>query len=318
MKILYLGAYPRSGSTLLSRVLGEADGAICIGETRYLWDRGLINNVDCGCGAPFRTCAFWQAVGQEAFGGWERLDARELCELDRRTNLPQMLPFHFAPTLKPGMKSMIARYTDVLASLYAAIAQVSGARLIVEMSKDPTFACLLRRMPAADVRVVHLIRDSRAVAHSWTRRRRMPSPIGAQEFMSRSTPTHAAIRWLAWNGGFHMLHGAGFPYLKLRYESFVRAPRPALARLSAFAGEDLLPGEAQLQAHAVRLGAHHIFSGNPMRAHLGWVALELDEEWQTGLAAGDRAKVTAMTLPLLAAYGYPLSGKRIGARARAG
>jgi hypothetical protein len=305
MKILYVGGYPRSGSTLLSRVLGEPASSICIGETRFLWSRGLLNDVDCGCGVPFRACEFWSAVAEEAFGGWDRVDPEALSELDRRTNLPQTLPLHFAPRLKPGFASMLDQYARVLARLYGAIATVSGARVIVEMSKDPTFACLLRRIPGADVRIVHLVRDSRAVAYSWTRRRRMPSPIGAQEFMSRSTPAETALRWAAWNCGFHVLRAAGFPYLKLPYEQFVADPAGALQRLGDLAGEQF--DATRIADGAIELGDHHIFSGNPMRASTGRVAIRRDDEWRRSLAARDRRRVTAMTWPLLLAYGYPLS-----------
>ena len=304
MRILYLGGYPRSGSTLLSRVLGEPDRSICVGETRYLWGRGLVHNVSCGCGEPFLSCAFWGAVGEEAFGGWGNVDARRMEQLDTFTNLPQRLPLHAAPGLRRGMSARIDEYVPVLERLYRAIGKVSGAELIVEMSKDPTFAWLLRRIDGSDVRVVHLVRDSRAVAYSWTRTRRMPSPIGEQQFMPRSTPTETAVRWLAWNGGFHMLRAAGFPYLKLRYESFVDEPELALRRLGEFAGTSLLPADSRLRGRQVNLGSHHIFSGNPMRTRSGWVEIDGDDEWRTGLPDAERTKVTALTAPLLAAYGY--------------
>ena len=208
VKILYVGGYARSGSTLLSRVLGESPGMVCVGETRYLWSRGLLNNVDCGCGVPFRSCPFWSAVGEEAFGGWDQVDAEQLSEVDRVTNLPQALPLHWAPWLRRGMRETIGDYTATLTKLYAAIARVTGAKMIVDESKDATFACLLRRMPDSDVRVVHLVRDSRAVAYSWARRRRMPSPIGGQVFMPQAGPIETATKWLAWNTSLKLCRGA--------------------------------------------------------------------------------------------------------------
>lgn len=305
VKILYVGGYARSGSTLISRVLGEPEGMICVGETRFLWSRGLINNVDCGCGQPFRSCPFWSAVGHEAFGGWDRVDAEHLTEIDRVTNLPQALPFHWAPWLRPGMTGKIREYVDYLAALYVAIARVSGAKMIIEMSKDPTFACLLRRIPGSDVRVVHLVRDSRAVAYSWTRKRRMPSPIGDQVFMPQSSPTETAIKWLAWNVGCYVLSAARLPYLRFTYEDFVADPPAMLNKLSGFTDEALVPSESHLRDKEVNLGDHHIFSGNPMRASTGWMPVRIDNEWQTQLPSADFAKVTALTWPLLRLNRYP-------------
>jgi hypothetical protein len=56
----------------------------------------------------------------------------------------------------------------------------------------------------------------------------------------------------------------------------------------------------------VKLGEHHIFSGNPMRSSFGWTRLSADTEWQSQMPLAQFAKVTAITLPLLRLYGYPL------------
>src|ERR1700683_2101630 len=183
VKILYIGGYGRSGSTLLGRILGESPRAMCVGETRYVWSRGLIDNVACGCWQPFRSCPFWcaggevpfvYAVGEEAFGGWDHVTAEQYTEIDRVTNLMAALPFYLAPRLRPRLRDAINEYVRSLTSLYGAISRVSEGKTIVEISKDPTFASLLMRMQGPDVRILHLVRDSRAVAYSWPRKRRGP------------------------------------------------------------------------------------------------------------------------------------------------
>ncbi len=320
LKIIYVGGYARSGSTLLGRVLGEPQGMVCVGETRFLWSRGLINNVGCGCGQPFRSCPFWSAVGEEAFGGWDRVDAEEMTELDRVTNLPQALPLYWAPWLRPGMDKKIEDYVEILAKLYGAIKRVSGAEVIIEISKDPTLACLLTRMPNSDIRVIHLVRDSRAVAYSWTRKRRMPSPIGDEEFMSRASPTETAIKWSAWNVGCYVLRATRFRYKKVKYEDFVADPRSTVDALSAFAQEEIIASGTRLRGTEVNLGDHHIFSGNPMRARTGWMPIRLDTEWQTRLSPAQFAMVTAITWPLLRVNGYPTvpAGRRSHGEATGG
>jgi hypothetical protein len=42
--VLYVAGTGRSGSTLLARVLGEADGFVAAGELRYVWQRGLVED----------------------------------------------------------------------------------------------------------------------------------------------------------------------------------------------------------------------------------------------------------------------------------
>jgi len=305
-KVLYVGGFGRSGSTLIGRVLGEAPGAVCLGETRYVWGRGLLHNVQCGCGQPFRSCPFWSSVGEEAFGGWETIDLDRLVEIDYKILLLRTLPIHWMPWLRPGFSDAIDEYVALLTKLYAAIGRVSGARTIVDTSKDPNFAFMLMRIRGCDVRSIHLVRDSRAVAYSWTRSKQMPSPIGEQTFLDQFKPSEIAPRWLVWNAALRALALRNSRYTRIHYEKFVAEPRATLQKLAEFADEPLLLPESQLTDEKVNLGDHHMFSGNPMRASTGWVTMGLDDEWQTKMPTSQFAEVTAITLPQLALYGYPI------------
>jgi hypothetical protein len=316
VKVVFIGGYSRSGSTLLSRALGEAPGSICVGETRFLWSRGLIDNVQCGCGVPFRSCEFWRSVGEHAFGGWDRVDAPAMAAIDWRTNRYLSLPVHLFPRLRPGIGGALAHYAGQLALLYDAIARVSGACTIIDTSKDPTFASLLMRVENVDLRVVHLVRDSRAVAYSWTRRRRLVSPIAGEEFMPRYAPASTAGKWLAWNIACQLLSLAPAPFLSLTYERFVASPRRVLEELSGFAGVDLTLSDSQLDDRSVALGDHHIFSGNPMRTRTGRLAIQLDTEWRSAMPSRQRLSATAISWPLLLRYGYGLRTSK-GAEASA-
>jgi hypothetical protein len=303
-KIVYIGGTGRSGSTLVGRVLGEAPGAICIGETRYLWSRGLIHDVGCGCGESFRSCSFWTDVGNEAFGGWATVDAQRMVELDRLTVRLRSLPLHWCRAHWRGFGRAAEEYVAALRALYAAIAAVSGARMVVDMSKEPNFALLLARMPRSDVRIVHLVRDSRAVAYSWTRRKPLPSPIGQERFMPQFRPTDIATRWLFWNAAFDALARRHPRSKRICYETFVAAPRQTLSALGAFLEEPRVQTLSALGDDRVTLGGHHMFSGNPMRADTGEVRMRLDDEWQWMMPSAQLAKVTAITWPQLRRYGY--------------
>src|SRR6185312_11260354 len=74
-RILSIAGAGRSGSTLLAMLLGGLPGCTAVGELRHIWERGVIANRLCGCGEPFHECPFWTAVGREAFGGWDAVDA---------------------------------------------------------------------------------------------------------------------------------------------------------------------------------------------------------------------------------------------------
>jgi hypothetical protein len=123
--------------------------------------------------------------------------------------------------------------------------------------------------------------------------------------MGQFNPTKTAAMWMIWNAAFHALSAGRVPYLRLTYESFVADPRRALQELTAFSDEALVLSDTQLTDTEVKLGSHHIFSGNPMRTTTGWLPILPDSEWQTQLATAEFAKITAITWPLLRLYGYP-------------
>jgi hypothetical protein len=306
-KLLFVGGQSRSGSTLLGRALGEAEGSVCVGETGFLVTRGLVENVQCGCGRPFRDCAFWSAVGDEAFAGWDRVDLARLVEIDRLASRFPTLPFEWSVRSRAKSLTSVDHYVSWLNRLYSAIAEVSGATVVVETSKAPWFASILMRMPDCDVRLLHLVRDSRAVAYSWTRRTAAPSPAGEEKPMPRFRPADTAKQWVLSNASLHLLARRASAYTNVNYESFVTHPHQALRELSAFAGCSLGLPQTQLTNDAIRLGDHHIFSGNPMRWTSGWQQMRVDEEWRTALPAREFAAVTAMTWPLLKLYGYRTS-----------
>ena len=69
VRVLYVGGTGRSGSTVVANALGGLDDAVSVGEVRFLWERGIVQNRLCSCGEPFATCPFWNEVLQVAFGG---------------------------------------------------------------------------------------------------------------------------------------------------------------------------------------------------------------------------------------------------------
>src|SRR5215204_7091410 len=114
------------------------------------------------------------------------------------------------------MNTLLEESDDVLEQLYRAIQRVSGAGVIVDSSKRLTYAVLLSLLPFADLRVVHLVRDSRAVAYSWGRTKESPAVVGGR-LMPRMSPAQASRAWSIQNYPYALL--SGLAYLsRLRYE----------------------------------------------------------------------------------------------------
>jgi hypothetical protein len=127
--------------------------------------------------------------------------------------------------------------------------------------------------------------------------------------MTRYSPAVAAGQWNAQNGAVALLARCGTPTLRVRYEDLISAPAEILGQIAAFAGLVVSPGGPPViggdaSGCWAELGAAHTVSGNPMRFSTGRIPIRQDERWRTAMPARQRRTVTALTLPLLARYGY--------------
>ncbi|GIU97221.1 MAG: sulfotransferase [Actinomycetota bacterium] len=308
--VLCIGAIGQSGSTLLARMLGQVPGLVAVGETGRVWDKGLVEDMACGCGEPFRACPFWTAVGEEAFGGWDRVDTAEATRLrdglTLRGRAPHALalPLILRPSLSRRYGADLRRYQALMGRLYVGIHRASGGRVIVDSMKQPAHVYMVSRMPEVDLRVVHLVRDSRGVAYSktkWVHRQGARS----DEFRVRRPPPKSGEKWIWMNLSFDALAGLGVPTSRLRYEELVRSPKGALLRvLSELGIERRVDDLGFIGEGWVELPTDHLAAGSRMRLEAGRLPLREDDAWRHRLSPTHRRVVTALTWPLLVRYGY--------------
>jgi Sulfotransferase family len=306
-RIAYLAGTGRSGSTLVAQLLAVRSGAAHVGEVRYLWTRGVGENHLCECGRPFDQCDFWVEVLAKAYGDDMPSVAARITELaarvDRMRHIPQTLL-----RAGHGFRAALAEYGELLVPLYDAIASVSGAELIIDSSKDPSYLFALDALDALDVRAIHLVRDSRAVAYSWTRKRLRPEIHWTQQYMNTRRPWLAAVLWTEYNAAIELYKWRRDGVLELRYEDFVAEPERAVQRICDALGVVGASTESGTGTGTVS----HSLSGNPMRFDRGPLVVRPDTEWAQRLPARDRRLVTALTAPLLRSYGYRLRTRRHG------
>ena len=302
LRILYIGGFGRSGSTLLERTLSRVDGFCAVGEVRHIWDRSFAGNQLCGCGQAFRDCAFWRAVAQTAFGGFDQIDAERMVSLKGLVDRTRFIPSALMQW-PAAYHERFSEYAAILNRLYRAIREVSGCRVLIDSSKEPSYAFVLRALPGVELSVVHLIRDSRAVAFSWLKKKQRPEVHWKHELMARYSPLSSAMHWLTFNGLMHTGRAIAARYLRVHYEDFARAPAEVVQRILSWSGEaSAMP--AGIHGQTLTVGIDHTASGNPMRFERDAVTIKPDEEWRTRMAPRDRRLVTLGTLPLLLAYGY--------------
>lgn len=308
--VVLLAGMGRSGTTLLDRVLSQVPGVVGIGELVHAWERGIGADELCGCGQTFSRCPFWSEVGERAFGGWHHVDLAEVRRLrmsvDRVRRVPSLLVGGGA-----GLTRDRVRYSGLYVRVYEAVAAVSGARIVVDSSKQASLPHVLAARPELDLRVIHCVRDARAVCYAWTKRKRRPEAPESASFMPTYRPRTMAGMWTTHNLAVELVRWRRTPVHRIRYEDFVDDVVGQTQRILSFAGVNgtgspaatTLPLNHIPPGH-IRLSPSHTAAGNPMRFRSGDVPIERDDAWRAAMPAGQRRLVTALTAPLLARYGY--------------
>ncbi|MEU7899060.1 sulfotransferase [Nonomuraea sp. NPDC049152] len=287
---MFLGGLGRSGTTLLERLLGELPGVVPLGEVVHLWARGVLADEPCGCGEPFGRCPFWREVGERAFGGWPSELAQRVLALRHRVDRTRRIPAVGHPDL--------AEYVNAYDRVYSAAMDVAGGTVVVDSSKHASLAFCLSA-GGVSPRVVHVVRDPRAVAHSW--RRTVARPEDGRP-MTRWGAMRTSLHWSAQNLALDLLPRRGVQVIRVRYEDLLADPRTTLTALAAELGLDARLGF--LDGTTASLGPAHTASGNPMRFAVGQVRLFHDDAWRGGLPPVQRAVVSGLTAPLMTKYGY--------------
>ena len=306
VKVLYVAGLGRSGSTILANTLGQVEGFFSGGELNFIWKHALIENRLCGCGRPSRECPFWGPVFDGEFGGQSEDLAREMMRLQYSGARTRHIPLMLTDGGREKIRARLGKFLDNTGRLYKAIRSVSGSRVVVDTSKEPAYGYALGMVPGIDLRVLHLVRDPRAAAYSWAKKK--PQPDSAdREFMHQKTPAQSAVLWDAWNAAIEALwRRTPEKYLRLRYEDFIADPRASFEAMLELVGEEgselPLVGERE-----VKLGISHTVSGNPNRFDTGAVELKQDQAWTEKMSPRDQKLVTALTVPLLKRYHYPLA-----------
>jgi Sulfotransferase family len=299
VKVLYILGRGRSGSTIFANVLGALDGYFSAGEVRYLWDP-VVTASGCGCGRPVEGCPVWSRV----LAATEGVDRERLAALHAEHIKESRLRSLLAESMTgPGE---LTEYAGGVARIYEAIAEVTGASVIIDSSKRPAYAASLLLAPGIDVYIVHFVRDPRASAYSW-RSRNYRAGAGAGRAIARRGAVDATLRWSLLNRGAEaVLRAAGAGWgRRVRYEDFVAAPQAVTEETASWLGQ--VPDRSPfLDEATVEAGTNHTVEGNPSRFETGTLSIREEARWRGEQTFLDRWASTLVALPYLRRYGYPL------------
>ena len=305
VSVLYIAGIGRSGSTLLCRTLGAVDGFLATGELMRIVDRGVGTGDDCSCGTPVTECDLWGPVLSHLHQHHPEFDMAQL-EATRKqvTEGWGFLPYLFLREKPEEMARGLGEYRRFLVALYRSIRAVTGARVIVDASKNLMFARMLTETPGIRLTILHLVRDSRGVAYSLMKKQQRPGTKGRQEYFRQFGPVLGPILWSTAQITTETLRSKAAAFVRVRYEDFVAHPsdtvRGVLREIHPIAGAGALH---HVNGHSVQLGVDHLIASNPNRSRRGAIELREDVAWRE-MSAPRRWVVSALTFPLLLRYGY--------------
>ena len=303
LRIIYIAAHGRSGTTLVGSLIGMLDHCCFVGEVWAAWADGVRANRLCGCGEAFRNCPFWTAVFDRAFGGFDTPASRDAERAIARLQEPGEAFKFWRSILQHGaIATDASAYNNALLPLYQAIRDVSGGKVIVDSSKLLRYGALIASIPSVDIRFVNVVRDVRGVMQSRARPALMRDG-DVRHTDESDAPRYRVVRvvsrWIARNE-LSMRLVNRFGGLRVLYEEFVRDPRPTLTALAS--SESATRAMRRIEDGTVPV--QHQLGGNWVRG----LKLEPRETWREELPRRVRVATTALAWPFLRRYRFENRG----------
>lgn len=260
----------------------------------------------CGCGAPIEECVFWSRMLDE-LSVVEDLDRAAWADQHpvtiRRERpaggirdlgvLEGLLLFGSWRILEAASRwsTVCRRHIEMAGNswrLYDVVGSVTGARLVVDSTKNAARMKLLYMCRPAETRIVHLVRDGRAVASSARRREGIPIREGARRWYRANRNVELAMRTIP----EHAI------YL-VRYEDLCDQTERVMSTLCAFIGIQPSQSMFSLQPHD-----YHQIPGNPMLFRDEDTSIVRDDAWRDGFDSSDQREFDAVAGEMNRRYGY--------------
>ena len=99
------------------------------------------------------------------------------------------------------------------------------AHLLVDSSKQASLPHVLVGAPHIRLRVLHCVRDARAVCYAWTKQTRRPEVADGVAFMPLYDPKAMAVKWMSHNIAAELVRT---DVQRIKYEDFIHDPLPTV------------------------------------------------------------------------------------------
>ena len=298
--VVYIMGYGRSGSTLLTVLLGDQPGVVGCGEVNKLWGQVWPNDEYCGCGQPASMCAFWSEV-RKTYLAHPDAGSPDRC-LTRHRQFGGIRHWGRVHRLMRGANREFERYTAQIGALYSAIASLSGHPVIVDSSKCPTWGLVLQSVPGIDVRYIHLTRDVRSVFNSLQTPYVTDAAKGYQKTWSPPSAIRTALAWSVHNRYAEKTSRGSLHQRRVACEDLVKDPVGTVQDMAAHLDIDL-GSVLKKVAESAPLQPGCVIAGNAMRMEPA-VTLRQGPAKRPELSLRDERVLSTLARPALRRYGY--------------
>lgn len=303
LTILLVGGYGRSGSTIVDLMLSRVPGFSVIGEVRHLFGRVVDDDELCNCGTPVSRCDFWRTLLDRAFP--DGVDRPAFDEARRRVNRMVALPAIAVPALRTAaFQRQLDIYRHSMMAVYRAFADLTGSAVVLDSSKYPVHLHALVHPPLSgfDIKVMLLVRDPRAVAHSWETPKIRPEIHWEERLMPRHHALRSALAWIVSNALVEAL-GRRVPVRIQRYEDLPPDPIGEVGAIVRFATGRSVEITDDI-FDVVAMSGYHKVAGNPLGLGTDRLRVVDRARWRTELAPWKQRAVGVLCAPLMRRYGY--------------
>lgn len=307
VKVIYVAGWMRSGTTLLSEVLGAQPGCFNAGEVSGIWSAAARGD-GCSCGQRLTTCEVWGRALRESTkrAGLDEGDyGRLAAQLQRYFRTRRLVSLHGqlrAPSRMSRPERQVLTATSDLLSV--AMATV-GAGVLIDSSKLAP-GVYLHALNGNEVGIAHLVRSPVGIVASERR------TLGASPMNVLGVPpgSGVAASLLKWHGANLSVQGAAralrTSYVVETYENLLAEPGARVARLSQRLGFEF--DAKTLRGSTVNLSDTHVAEGNPSRFDGTTRELVVDDRWRHELSDLEQLGVRIVTAPTYAYFRRLSSG----------
>jgi hypothetical protein len=279
--LLYVGGAFRSGSTLLSYILSNHPKIVSVSQLFQLPSQ----NEYCTCGNYLYNCPFWNDVSNTytELSGQSYEQILKLIEKSESWNsskfrmvliLLQLLGnsklFRYTSHFSDGIKNQWNMARANL-TLFRAIREISDKPVVIDSSKKPIRLKSLYLAEPKNFRLIHLVRDGRAVIWSYMRSKKFSIEEAADIWKMANINT--------------LLMAVSIPKnqkIRVKYEDLCCTPSKVIQDILTFLNLEQVKRMTFLHKNEA-----HFVGGNLMRFRKEENTIVLDEQWRNNLTQKD-------------------------------